>query len=941
MNMEYWKLGIASLLPVIASVVIYLLDRVTLINRVKNWQKQIVIGIIFGALAVIGTEWGIDMNGARVNCRDGAVLVAGLMFGGPAGIIAGIIGGVERWIAVAWGVGSFTRVACSISTIIAGIYAALLRHYIFERKRPSWPLAFVVGVVMETVHMTLVFLTNLSEPQAAFSVIRACTLPMMIANGAAVMLSAVLISLVRREYIGIKLTKTYISMTIQRWLFVTVAIAFAATTIFLFFFQNGVSDNDTERLLTMALEETAADIRYASDSNMEAVLNTMDQRIINVQGETWWLGKIADDYNVAEINLIDEKGIIVSSSNDEFVGFDMKSGTQSSEFLCLLYGTDVFIQDYGPISYNSSISRKYAGKATDYGILQIGYDAEHFLKDISANLRQSTAFRHIGENGFVLVLDQENKVLCGTQEFVQAKLPIDTEALLAAQEDEVFEMKINDEKYECQFRNIEGCSVISFLPHSEAYRMRDVSIYVNTFLEIIVFATLFGLVFMLIRRTVVDQIGSVNKSLSNITAGNLDEVVNVRSSIEFSSLSDDINATVGTLKNYIDEANARIDRELEFAKEIQASALPRSFPAFPRHKEFDIYAIMDPAKEVGGDFYDLYMTRSNILNFVIADVSGKGIPAAMFMMRAKTELKTLTESDVVRIDDVFTRSNTALCEGNDAGMFVTAWQGRVNLDSGHVNYVNAGHNPPLICHNGKYEYLRSRPGFVLAGMTGVKYRLQDFTLEPGDRVFLYTDGVTEATDSNEQLYGEERLLAVVNANADLPPQQLCEAVRRDVDAFVGDAPQFDDMTMLAFSFAGKEKMPEMRCDNISIDDIPKVTQFVEEELEKLGCPMKAVMALDIAIDEIYSNIVKFAYPGSSGYAIVTVEPGEDGHSVSLRFTDGGVPYNPMVKEDPDITLSAEERSIGGLGIFMVKKTMDRMYYCYEDEQNILTITKCY
>ncbi len=213
---------------------------------------------------------------------------------------------------------------------------------------------------------------------------------------------------------------------------------------------------------------------------------------------------------------------------------------------------------------------------------------------------------------------------------------------------------------------------------------------------------------------------------------------------------------------------------------------------------------MDPAKEVGGDFYDFYITQSDTLHFLIADVSGKGIPAAMFMMRAKTELKSLTEADIP-LAEVFTNGNEALCEGNDAGMFVTAWQGSVDLQNGILHYVNAGHNPPLVRHgDGKFEYLRSKAGFVLAGMDGVRYKTQEWQLEKGDVIFLYTDGVTEATNASTELFGEERLLEAINRSEFTSMEELCAIMKKEVDAFVGDAPQFDDITMLAFRYIGQE-----------------------------------------------------------------------------------------------------------------------------------------
>jgi sigma-B regulation protein RsbU (phosphoserine phosphatase) len=211
---------------------------------------------------------------------------------------------------------------------------------------------------------------------------------------------------------------------------------------------------------------------------------------------------------------------------------------------------------------------------------------------------------------------------------------------------------------------------------------------------------------------------------------------------------------------------------------------------------------MDTAKEVGGDFYDFYFVNEDTLAFLIADVSGKGIPAAMFMMNAKAVLKSYAESGL-DVNKVFTLGNEKLCEGNDAGMFVTAWMGFLNTKTGEVTFANAGHNPPLVRHaDGSFEYLKARAGFVLAGMEGVKYRKNELQLAPGDVIYLYTDGVTEATNINDELYGEDRLLALLNANKEASMEELCKLVKEDVFAFAGEAPQFDDITMLALKYCG-------------------------------------------------------------------------------------------------------------------------------------------
>ena len=349
----------------------------------------------------------------------------------------------------------------------------------------------------------------------------------------------------------------------------------------------------------------------------------------------------------------------------------------------------------------------------------------------------------------------------------------------------------------------EGYFVIAIQPSEEADFSNQVAVYLIVFMEFLVFGFLFVLVYFLIKTLIVDNIKKINKSLARITHGDLNEVVNVRSNMEFASLSDDINSTVVTMKKLIKEAEERIDKELEFAKNIQHSALPSVFPPYPNRKEFDIYARMDTAKEVGGDFYDFYFIGENHLAFLIADVSGKGIPAAMFMMTAKTMIKSLAESGL-SVEEALTLANNKLCETNDAGMFVTVWLGILNTDTGNVDFAVAGHNPPLIRHgDGQFEYLKTRAGLVLAGMDGIKYRRNQLKLSPGDVIYLYTDGVTEANNKDKELYGEERLRTFLNTRNDTDMETLCGDVKADVDGFVGEADQFDDITMLALRYNGK------------------------------------------------------------------------------------------------------------------------------------------
>lgn len=268
------------------------------------------------------------------------------------------------------------------------------------------------------------------------------------------------------------------------------------------------------------------------------------------------------------------------------------------------------------------------------------------------------------------------------------------------------------------------------------------------------------------------------------------------------------------IKEYIENITAitaekeRVGAELNVATHIQKSMLPCIFPAFPDRKEIDVYATMDPAKEVGGDFYDFFMVDDTHLAIVMADVSGKGVPAALFMVIGKTLIKdnTVPGRD---LGEVFTEVNNLLCESNSEGLFITAFEGVLDIVTGRFTFVNAGHELPFICKkDGKYEPYKVRRALVLAGMEDLKYKAGEMYLEPGDRVFQYTDGVTEATDANNQLYGMDRLEKTLNANLDKQPHELLPAIKADIDEFVGEAPQFDDITMLCLEYRQKQTIEE-------------------------------------------------------------------------------------------------------------------------------------
>ncbi|MBR2834307.1 MAG: SpoIIE family protein phosphatase [Coriobacteriales bacterium] len=319
---------------------------------------------------------------------------------------------------------------------------------------------------------------------------------------------------------------------------------------------------------------------------------------------------------------------------------------------------------------------------------------------------------------------------------------------------------------------------------------------------LVLLLAVFFIVFQLISKVIASYIDETNGVLARITSGDLDARVEVHDTREFDSLSNGINTTVDALKGWIAEAETRMDAELATARAIQEATLPRDFPPFPDICRFDIFASMEPAREVGGDFYDFFLIGEDCdslkgkVGFVVADVSGKGIPAALFMMKAKALIRDYVDNGV-ELGEAVSAANKQLCDGNNEAMFVTAWIGVLDYATGHVDYVNAGHNPPLLWQReGGWRWLKQRSGPML-GLYDISYRTYSVDCIAGDTFLLYTDGVTEAFDVNEKLYGEDRLLVVAEKGYRLHPEDLLESVRADVAAYTEEAEQSDDITILA------------------------------------------------------------------------------------------------------------------------------------------------
>ncbi len=378
--------------------------------------------------------------------------------------------------------------------------------------------------------------------------------------------------------------------------------------------------------------------------------------------------------------------------------------------------------------------------------------------------------------------------------------------------------------------------------------------------------------------------------------------------------------------------------QLKLASQIQQNALTTTFP---NEKDYSLFASMTPAKEIGGDFYDFYKIDDDHLALVIADVSGKGIPAALFMMVSKVVINTNPQNTKTPAD-ILTSVNDYICSKNKTNMFVTVWLGILEISTGKLTFANAGHEDIAIYRKGKKFTLDKRKhGIVVGVIENYKYKNEEITLKQGDKIFLYTDGIPEAEKRNKEMFGLDRMLQSLNKAKEKNVEEILKNVKKDIKEYVGDYKQFDDITMLAFEY---KKQSEKRNDTImkkeflaKKDELDKVTEFIHEEASKF-VDMKTILKIDVVVEEIFINISNYAYPNTHD-GKVEVEIKNKDNKIIISFKDNGIPFNPLEKKDPDITLSVEEREIGGLGIFMVKKMMDNVEYMYKDNKNILIIEK--
>ena len=381
----------------------------------------------------------------------------------------------------------------------------------------------------------------------------------------------------------------------------------------------------------------------------------------------------------------------------------------------------------------------------------------------------------------------------------------------------------------------------------------------------------------------------------------------------------------------------RIDNELHVASNIQMQMLPKQMPA--ERDDIDIYGFLLPAREVGGDLFD-YFVRDEKLFFCIGDVSGKGVPAAILMAVIHTWVRAISTHQS-NPANIMRAINEAACEGNESNMFVTLFIGILDLPTGHFCYCNAGHDAPVILNEELATELPVKPNLPIGVFDDFNYEMQETTLENGSMIFLYTDGVTEAMNKQRKQFGADRMMSSLNNSAGLAPRQLLEKMHSEVHSFVGGVEQSDDLTMLAIRYMPKQfesSFAETLTLKNDVHEVARFSSFMKSVTEKLDIQKSLGHQLRLAIEEAVVNVINYAYPtGTEGN--VTIKIASDGNTLHCQIIDAGKPFDPTTKEKTDITLSAEERQVGGLGILLVRELMDSINYERIEGQNILTLMK--
>ncbi len=493
----------------------------------------------------------------------------------------------------------------------------------------------------------------------------------------------------------------------------------------------------------------------------------------------------------------------------------------------------------------------------------------------------------------------------------------------------------HNKKYVPYAKNLgNGMILIICVPKDEMFIDIDKFVSIMFFILILVGILIPTILYISLNKNILNPINKLINIANKIRNGE-DIKIKINKPEEFAKLAMTYDEMTNHIKKIIKDRE-KINSELSIAKSIQLSTLPNTFPPFPDKTEFDIYASTEPAKEIGGDFYDFFFADDKNLMFLIADVSGKGIPAALFMMTVKTLVKNLTQRGYHSSKELIKIINNQICDNNKNVFFVTMLICIVNIENDNLSVINCGHNKPLIRKEKEgYKYLNLSSNIALGVLENVDFDIYETKLEQGDILFAYTDGITEAVNEKEEMFGEQRLADCLNNIKDENNiYNVNNSIKQKIVEFTKNTPQSDDITTLVFKY-NKNSSERIFKTSALIENYKSFYTWLQSITKHWNLNNELKNKIDMCAEEIFANIIFYAYPQETGFIEIFISKKDN--EIILRFEDTGIPYNPLNHTDPDITLPPEERKIGGLGIFMVKQMAKKLIYENSEGKNKLTL----
>ena len=731
-----------SILLLLVILAAFFCDRVNCLKS-RPW----LIGVIFGILGIAADPLFIFLHDWGGLVRDAPPIAAALYFGPAAGIVAGVIAAAWSCVFPSQAASVVNLWLCPFATLITAVYAAAVRRWFFDSKRPAPLPAAIVAAFGEITHLAVDAFSNTESMSQIVGIGYWAFANEVVAY----VVLTVLVAFVCGACRGWR--RNFLSGTTAAMTVFAVAFGlFAAYEVRQANVQVDLEVDDAQRRLEHDIDDQLGFMLHCNSESVTAHLKTAEPVPFARMRE---LAQLCD---VDILHVVGRDGVIVASTDESVLGWDFRSSPVTSVYMGLVNGTRTFVkQHFRQSQAHPEIVAKYIGTPfpDGSGFIQLGYLRSRLEREFSKFFIPMLEDMSVGASGYYVVANLESGRIAadaaGHRGIVGKSLreiglipPPDGDG-----QNGTFTANVFGQLCRCRGWNVGDWCVYCVVPAVDAYGSTLLTVFFVG-VQLLVICMAFQIVGQRFREA--------------------------RAKIELLRANED----------------ARREKDLGLAQTIQHAALPSRYPD---ENDFRVYARMDAAKEVGGDFYDFFALPSGEIGFLIADVSGKSVPGAMFMMQAKMVLRTCLYVPGADLAAAVAEANARLCENNAAEMFVTAWIGAYDRKTRVVRYVNAGHNPPLVKRaGGAVEWVRTRPCAPLAAVEGAKYRVETLALAAGDTLLLYTDGVTEATNAGLELYGEHRLEAAVAA-AD---KKVVDAIRTDVDRFVAGAEQADDITLLAF-----------------------------------------------------------------------------------------------------------------------------------------------